>query len=578
MYNFKYNALRIQGKELYSEGEFNVENNGIYLLIGKNGVGKSTLLKQLFYNNKERCIYIAQDNNEIFEDVSVLENIIMFQQNYNEEMITNIFAELEIIHLLQRKAINLSGGEKRLVILLRGILSEANLLFIDEPTNDLHYKIVEKIVKILKRYQSEKVIFIVTHDERLFEISDAIYKIEERKVKLVEKKDNSLRVNSIAEEQKAVREYSAYFNKNINRILKRDYTELIIIILFFFCSLYLMYTSYIGNKGYISNVNSNQINIANSLYASPDKLIEAGFIPTRLISSIYEGKSISALKKEVEILVEDLKNQSSSQEINTNFGGKYKVYEIGFVDVLTNEKFNILDQSLRFMNVTEGDALIDTNNYFAFDYSLVRELDTEKRSKTIEFNLKAYNQALEELRQNNYLINSYVTVLLNEGEDFDSFVQSDEFEKMKEGTYFIQSADTIKLVQEVYAYSKCKENIKLITILTAIVILIMFSNIYLNIIKVRRTRIIFRNYGLDLEIINKVIEKDNTRFIIAICGVLFFINIVIAKVTVKLHIMMNYIFLLIFIGTLLIMNLLKKRINKSEIKNISTFGGVFDED
>ena len=147
-------------------------------LIGRNGVGKSTLLKiivgdlkadggEIKIGNRVKVGYLSQGHEELNENFSAIDELV---ENFNlpieraraELAKLNIFAEVA-----DKKISSMSGGEKTRVALAKLILTGANFLILDEPTNHLDLPAREAIEIALKNFDGT--ILIVTHDRYLLD-------------------------------------------------------------------------------------------------------------------------------------------------------------------------------------------------------------------------------------------------------------------------------------------------------------------------------------------------------------------------------------------------------------------------
>ena len=63
----------------------------------------------------------------------------------------------------------LSGGQKQIISLLRGIYNEKEIICLDEPTNNLDLNYKEKIISILSNLK-DKIVIIISHDKLLLDI------------------------------------------------------------------------------------------------------------------------------------------------------------------------------------------------------------------------------------------------------------------------------------------------------------------------------------------------------------------------------------------------------------------------
>ena len=181
--SIKYDDIIIKKRLLITAGELKLKENGIYLIKGKNGTGKSLLLSNIFSKISEGAIFVSQNNNMILEEISVLENILLGQAS-KEDAVLALLEELGLKYILNLNPKTLSGGEKRIINILRAIVSDNQLIIIDEPTNDLDIKKVDVLIKILDKSSASKIFLIATHDDRLESVANEILIVEDNKLKL----------------------------------------------------------------------------------------------------------------------------------------------------------------------------------------------------------------------------------------------------------------------------------------------------------------------------------------------------------------------------------------------------------
>ena len=147
-------------------------------LIGRNGVGKSTLLKiivgelradsgEIKIGNRVKIGYLSQGHEELNDNLTPLEEL-NYEFGLTEGQARSELARLNLFAQVVEKPIaDLSGGEKTRVALTKLILTGANFLILDEPTNHLDLPAREAIESALQNFDGT--ILIVTHDRWLLD-------------------------------------------------------------------------------------------------------------------------------------------------------------------------------------------------------------------------------------------------------------------------------------------------------------------------------------------------------------------------------------------------------------------------
>ena len=106
------------------------------------------------------------------------------QKKYEENLkdkANNIMEELNILHMADSYARELSGGQKKLLELARSIINEPEILLLDEPLAGVNPKLADDILSLIKKLSNEGItILMVEHN------IEAVMKISERIVVLAE--------------------------------------------------------------------------------------------------------------------------------------------------------------------------------------------------------------------------------------------------------------------------------------------------------------------------------------------------------------------------------------------------------
>lgn len=156
-------------------------------IVGANGAGKSTFLRCLCgmerrckatlkvcsesWDNKERrrkLYMVMQDvNHQLFTD-SVLEEVMISQENENKDEALSILEALDLKEYADKHPLALSGGQKQRVAVASAIASGRDIILFDEPTSGLDYYHMLQVADILKQLRENgKTVIIVTHDVEL---------------------------------------------------------------------------------------------------------------------------------------------------------------------------------------------------------------------------------------------------------------------------------------------------------------------------------------------------------------------------------------------------------------------------
>lgn len=206
-------------KQVIHDVSFEVKQGEIALLIGSNGSGKSTILKaicglckvwdgKVFYKNENitNCqtekllqkgiLYISQKN-ELFEDMTVKENIEMALLHLNDKReskkrVEEVIPELEILKVkINQNANKLSGGERKALSLGMVMVNRPKLVLYDEPLSGISGGNINVILGLLKRLNENGTTFVIVEHriKELLVIADKVVGLRLGKINS-EKLDN----------------------------------------------------------------------------------------------------------------------------------------------------------------------------------------------------------------------------------------------------------------------------------------------------------------------------------------------------------------------------------------------------
>ena len=186
--SFEKFSLSIGEKELLKDTKCFIQYKEKVCIMGPNGTGKSTLIKEIIKGNSQIKIgtnvkigYIPQ--NILFEDetISVIEEARKYFIGYEEHLRSALTKFLFYSEGIYTKLNKLSGGERLRLKLFCLMQQDSNLLILDEPTNHIDINTKEVLEEALKDYSGT--IIMVSHDRYFInKIATRIIMIENKKL------------------------------------------------------------------------------------------------------------------------------------------------------------------------------------------------------------------------------------------------------------------------------------------------------------------------------------------------------------------------------------------------------------
>lgn len=202
---FKYkDDYILNGLSLYCEGP------GFYSIVGKNGCGKSTLIKLImgFYDCESGRILLGNMNKSelgladirkkityvqketFLIDDTVLNNIKMVDLEASYEEIIELCKQLNFHEFIESlpKGYNtilgengsyLSSGQKQKISIARSFLRDSDIILFDEITSDLDGKTEKEVVNLIKGLSKKKIVIFISHKITSIIDSDRIFVIDE---------------------------------------------------------------------------------------------------------------------------------------------------------------------------------------------------------------------------------------------------------------------------------------------------------------------------------------------------------------------------------------------------------------
>lgn len=185
--------------------DFNVDACEIVAVMGRNGMGKTTLMKSLMgilpnstgtvrvgdidvtkQKSFDRVVsglgYVPQGR-MIFPALSVKENIETGLTSTGKKQVPEDLYELFPVlkEMKDRRGGNLSGGQQQQLAIARALATEPKVLILDEPTEGIQPSIIQELARVLKRIRDERKLTILVSEQVLsfaMEIADRVFVME----------------------------------------------------------------------------------------------------------------------------------------------------------------------------------------------------------------------------------------------------------------------------------------------------------------------------------------------------------------------------------------------------------------
>jgi len=171
IFSLRETSVSFGKKIIFDNLDVNIHRKDLIALIGKNGVGKSTLMRiisdkqdldqgEVWKLNNIRVSFFSQKF-ELEESYSIENELLNILDNEEDSFKIDIFCNN--LQLNKKDIIkNLSGGQKRRVGLIKSLINESDILLLDEPTNHLDLECIIWLENYLKTFKGS--IICVSHD------------------------------------------------------------------------------------------------------------------------------------------------------------------------------------------------------------------------------------------------------------------------------------------------------------------------------------------------------------------------------------------------------------------------------
>ncbi|EGF7307586.1 ATP-binding cassette domain-containing protein [Listeria monocytogenes] len=552
----------------------NITKNGLYIIIGANGVGKTTLAKKILQANRSISCMMKQDDNQILEYETVLTNISM--NEIAEKTVINFLEEHQLDYLITKKSKFLSGGEKRLVNLLRAILSNQEVLILDEPSNDLDIDVFEKAKQIIYQAAESKIILLITHDDRFTEYDK---KIEIKKNQSYEADSFSFNKESSKERIIKIKPRRTYFLYIFYLICMTIFAIFLVILL----KTNAEETSPSNEKGtyqlatiYSTNASSYDNNeaINTMLIQSATKFNKAKFFTeeTRINEDEYYEEAIN-LKKDTyqELIYLELYDPKTEEFINIKavmmeaLRGDLKLN--AETEFISNDENYYKNSDSPSFHVPKSLTLTEIKKakikQLGFELHYSNTLQSNKVE--IEFNPSVYAQILKKVNQQDVLITE-AYVQLKAQESFYDFLAENKLYAKK---IFIKGYEPELLNAEVNQYSNAVMLIKKVALLICLLLLVLLILLIMYEVSYKNSYSTLTYYGYNekelLQFRKKTYLITNFKIFSVISTVIFLLIMWSIVHSVLITAIIGVVMIFFFFAYIVILLIIKNNIRKAII-------------
>ena len=197
---------------IFENVSFNIKYGSKFLIYGKSGNGKSTIVKILlkYLTDYRGKIYIGNVNLKDISEESISNNMTYVSQHsyvYNDTLMNNIvmnrrvdYKEYEKVlkicnleslrdskplrnnFMIEDDGFNISGGERQKIVLARSLLKNSNYIILDEALSEVGVKEEKEIINNIFCNFKNKTIIYISHKKEIIDMFDLKYKLERRRV------------------------------------------------------------------------------------------------------------------------------------------------------------------------------------------------------------------------------------------------------------------------------------------------------------------------------------------------------------------------------------------------------------
>lgn len=148
-----------------------LRKKAVTCLMGKSGVGKTTLMEHCIKFFSEKNIKVAYHNQSysLLENKTVYQNIeLIFQLHCKKILhskIKEILLDVHLIEHMHKKVNQLSEGMKQRLNLAKILIQDVDIYCLDEPFSAQHYRMRFHLSNVVKKWSAHKTVYMITHQK-----------------------------------------------------------------------------------------------------------------------------------------------------------------------------------------------------------------------------------------------------------------------------------------------------------------------------------------------------------------------------------------------------------------------------
>lgn len=191
-------------RTLFSDISVTFQTGRIYCIRGMNGAGKTSFINavlglyqdlykgSVYYNDvnmkeidmydlRKRLVSVAEQEPQMLH-LSIYENLmhdsnVTIEKKEAVRLWAEIFGLDDKMDTIPEESLNLSGGEKQKLAIIRALTADCAVMVLDEPTSALDQHSTDNLIGILQALKPGKIIILISHDKSLIEIADRVIDI-----------------------------------------------------------------------------------------------------------------------------------------------------------------------------------------------------------------------------------------------------------------------------------------------------------------------------------------------------------------------------------------------------------------